>query len=119
MAGVTPTTEFWLGEGSPTEWVVSQNLHRRHLTTSQRAMVAAGLVPMFEKEARERQRAAGGDHSKPLPANLREARGTAAQKAAEAVNVSPRTVESGTAVANLLPRPNTPAPYASRAMRRR
>jgi hypothetical protein len=45
---------------------VSQNLHRRHLTTSQRAQIAAGLVPMFEREARARQSAAGGSHPGPL-----------------------------------------------------
>jgi len=42
--------------------VVSLNLHRRHLTTSQRAGVALDMLPMLEAEAKERQRAAGGDH---------------------------------------------------------
>jgi len=34
---------------------VSRNLHRRHLTASQRAMIGADLLPMFEAIAKERQ----------------------------------------------------------------
>lgn len=97
MAGVSPTTEFWVGEGSPTEWVVSQNLHRRHLTTSQRAMVAVGLTALFEAEAKERMREGGREKGS---ANLRKAEPVhSAAKAAEAVNVSPRIVESAVKVA--------------------
>jgi hypothetical protein len=86
-AGVVPIFEYWYGKGSPTAWVVSQNLHRRHLTESQRAMVAAGLVPLYAAEAKARMVAGTPT------ANLREG-GTAASQAAAAVNVSPRSVES-------------------------
>lgn len=91
LAGVEPTTEFWAGEGSPVSWVVSQNLRRRHMNESQRAMVAAGLVPLFEGEAKGRQ------GRRDLPANLPE-RGEAREKAAAAVNVSPRSVASAQVV---------------------
>lgn len=96
MVGVEPRYEVWVGTGSPTEWVVSQNVHRRHLTESQRAMVAAALVPLFEEEAKERQRAGlRQGEAAPVSANLRgRDSGKATEKAAAAVNVSPRSVES-------------------------
>lgn len=96
LAGVAPRFEEWSGEGSPVSWVVSINLHRRHLNESQRAMVAARAKPMFEEEAKERQRVGGRVKGS---ANLREADvGKTADKAAAMVNVSPRAVESAAAV---------------------
>jgi hypothetical protein len=103
MVGVAPRFEFWAGEGSPTEWVVSQNLHRRHLSTSQRALIAAELVPMFAAEAKERQRAAGGAHPGALPPKLEEAKGEATEKAAHAVNVSRATVAAAVKVTREAP----------------
>jgi len=40
---------------SPLAWVVATNLIRRHLATSQRAVVAVDLLPMLELEAKQRQ----------------------------------------------------------------
>lgn len=45
----------WDGCGSLVAFVVSLNLHRRHLTTSQCAVIALDILPMLEAEARERQ----------------------------------------------------------------
>lgn len=45
--------------GSPTQFVLSTNLHRRHLTPIQAAAVAAEALPLFAEEARARQVAAG------------------------------------------------------------
>jgi site-specific DNA-methyltransferase (adenine-specific) len=53
--GIEPEFKTWNGEGSLTGFVVSLNLHRRHLTASQRAMVALEILPMLEDEAKERQ----------------------------------------------------------------
>lgn len=42
--GVEPTYREWDGNGDLTKFVVSLNLHRRHLNESQRAMVAAKIA---------------------------------------------------------------------------
>ena len=57
-AGVTPTFRRWDGNGGLTQFVLSLNLHRRHLTSSQRAAVAVEVLPWLEEEARTRQIAA-------------------------------------------------------------
>jgi hypothetical protein len=56
IAKVKPRFREWDGEGSPVEWVISENLIRRHLTSSQRAVIALDLLPLLEAEAKERQR---------------------------------------------------------------
>jgi hypothetical protein len=59
-AGIKPRFVEWNGQGSPIEWVISQNLVRRHLSASQRAVIAHDLLPMLEREAKERQRLSRG-----------------------------------------------------------
>lgn len=41
--GIKPSSIEWDGNGTPEEFVVSENLHRRHLNASQRGMIAARL----------------------------------------------------------------------------
>lgn len=52
--GVEPQCQTWPGEGSLVAFVVSLNLHRRHLNSSQRAVIALDMLPMLEAEAKER-----------------------------------------------------------------
>lgn len=53
--GIIPEYRTWNGKGSLVSFVVSLNLHRRHLSSSQKAAVAVELLPMLEAEAKERQ----------------------------------------------------------------
>jgi len=53
--GITPRYREWDGRGSLTAFVVSQNLHRRHLTASQKAVVALEIERMLAIEAEERR----------------------------------------------------------------
>ncbi len=57
-AGVEPHFVEWDGE-SPTAYILSLNLHRRHLTEGQRAAIAVEAKERLEEEAREIQRLAG------------------------------------------------------------
>lgn len=59
LAGVKPRFREWDGEGSLVAFVVGKNLHRRHLTPSQLAMVAKDMLPMLEAEAKERMSKGG------------------------------------------------------------
>lgn len=89
-AGIAPRYEKYSGS-DPLADVVSWNLHRRHLTQSQKSTIAAEIKPMFEKRARERQIEGGEKKGK---ANLPEAsKGQARDQAAAAVGVSGRTVQ--------------------------
>jgi hypothetical protein len=93
-ACVEPPVMAWSGEGSLAAFVVSMNLHRHHSTTSQRALLAADLRPLFDAEARSRQ-GVGTD----LGAKLREGeKGKASAQVAAIVGVSPRSVETASRV---------------------
>jgi hypothetical protein len=98
---VQPRFRPYAGEcGSPLNFVVTKNLHRRHLTESQRALVAARLKPLFEEEARQRQSAAL-KQGKELPVRensptrgKHEEKGSSAEKAAEMMKVSDFSVKA-------------------------
>lgn len=80
FAEVEPVFEEYAGD-DPLGFVLSHNLHRRHLTESQRAMVAAKLANMPRGGDRKSD---AYDHS----ANLRN------DQTAEMLNVSTRSVET-------------------------
>lgn len=53
--GIPCLMREWDGRGSLVGFIVSLNLHRRHLTPSQCVCVAVDMLPMFEAEAKKRQ----------------------------------------------------------------
>ena len=54
--GIAPTFRTWDGTGSLASFVVSLNLHRRHLTALQRAGVGVEIEPILAAEALEKER---------------------------------------------------------------
>lgn len=93
-AKIEPRYRTWRGKGSLVEFVLSQNLHRRHLTASQKACLATEILPALEREARERLVTSTGGAARQPKAKLPEAgeKGQARDKAAKATGVSPRYV---------------------------
>lgn len=106
-AGVEPRYRPWDGKGSLVEFVLSLNLHRRHLTASQRAVLALSVEEQLAVEAKARQRAAGGDRRTaasvvarmPQPIPTDKARNEAGKK----VGVSGRYVQDAKKVAKEAP----------------
>lgn len=105
--GIPLKTETWKGNGSPVDFVLSRNLHRRHLTASQRAMVAARARKEFEKEAAQRkadgQKKGGeiGGRGQKIASSSKDeqaisssnARGLASRQAGQACGVSASSVD--------------------------
>lgn len=86
-AGVAPSFRVWDGKGSLVSFVVALNLKRRHLSSSQKAMVASDMLPLLEDEARKRQ--SGGQGGILLSQILDQANhGKAAQHAATAIGTN-------------------------------
>jgi hypothetical protein len=80
-ARIEPRYQNWNGKGSLIDFVVAQNIERRHLDASQRALLAATLEPMYAEEAAQAQQEAGvnrgtmarkadGERRKPLPGKV-------------------------------------------------
>ena len=114
-AGVAPLLRPWEPRGgeSLVAAIAGLNLHRRHLTASQRAMLAAELVPFFAAEAKRRQQetqAQPGEtpaeqHAR-VSANLRSPvdAGKAAEKAASVTGASERATEQARRVTQASPK---------------
>ena len=95
--GIDCPTMEWDGSGSLVEYVVSLNLRRRHLTEGQKAVLALDVLPLLAAEAKERQRASGGDRKSveatcPQPITPKARAPQSRDKAAAVVGVSGRTV---------------------------
>jgi len=95
LANVEPRFTVFDGD-DPIAWVVSQNLLRRHLTASQKAVVAHDLLPLLEKVAKGRQRRSNeyrGNGRLAQKCANRNSNGKASEAAARIVGTNPRYVE--------------------------
>jgi len=87
--GIEPDTIEYIG-GDPVAFVLSKNLHRRHLTESQRAMVAERLANMQRGGTRQQE----CRESKAQICALPSAPAISRAKAAKMFNVSERQVDN-------------------------
>ena len=105
LAGVSPKIESRNPDklGSPVEWVLSQNLRRRHITASQRGIIAAKAEALFAVEAKRRQEAGNNQHR--VKEIIPEAsKGQARDHAARTCDVNPRYVQDAKKVVNDSPK---------------
>lgn len=104
LAKVEPTFEVYDGD-DPLGFIISENLKRRHLTTSQRAMLAVEILPFFEAEAEERYRETVGrpEKSVEMLPPISDPAPKARDRAGAATGVSGRSVAKAKSIAEQAP----------------
>lgn len=88
-------------DADPIAYVLSANMHRRHLSKTQVAMVGAKVFELYTSQAKERQKLSKGRGKKGvanLPQVIPESNGKARDHAGKAVNVSGKMIDHATKV---------------------
>jgi N6-adenosine-specific RNA methylase IME4/ParB-like chromosome segregation protein Spo0J len=101
--GLLPEYEEYTGEDA-LQYVISKNLHRRHLTSSQLAVVSLNLLPYLEAQAKERQATSTGGSNPQLVEIVPQAeQGKAREQAAERTGTNARYVSDAKKIQQAAP----------------
>ena len=92
QAGVEPRFLAWDGKGSPVDYVISVNVHRRHLSKGQLAALALRLLPSHRDRGKARQKLSKGRGRKGAK-SCATTTGKATEQVAKKVGCSARLVE--------------------------
>ncbi len=100
LVGIEPATRTFKGD-DPVRFVLGLNVHRRHMTQSQLAVLALEALPLFAEQAAARQRA--GVAADLSPGRGQGPEGKATARAGDAVGVSRTSVERAKRVQDQAP----------------
>ena len=104
LAGVRVDTVAWVPQDdrTPIEFVISSNLYRRHLSTSQRAIIAAtDVLPKLEAEANEKMLAGVANPDQKVAQGSRAPQ--ASEQAAELLGTNKQYVSDAKKIADIAP----------------
>ena len=99
LAGVEPKLKPWEGLGSALDYVVSLNLHRRHLTDQQRAFVAADVKASKTRSAGQPSKESRKPEGKEKSQICDSAKEVTSQVAGM-LQVAPRAIEQAQFISN-------------------
>ena len=96
IAGVTPEFVEWSG-ADPITYVISRNLHRRHLTESQRSMIAARYKKTITKKQLEtvKTESISGANLPPPSTKSRDIAGKALNVSGRSINAAQKVIDKG------------------------
>jgi hypothetical protein len=100
---IEPKFREWSGKGSLAAFIYSQNYHRRHLDSSQKAAVSLGFEEAFAEEAQARMRAGANQHTSPSQTFEQGSKGRAAEHAAKATGTNRQYVYDAKKIKNSAP----------------
>ena len=94
--GIEPVVRAYTGDTSEAglvSFVISTNQHRRHLSSSQLAVLALEVAKILNPEGKKRKRANLKGSTESADLRYREPKGKSSEQAARLVGTSPRMVE--------------------------